>query len=146
MNLEFDRAVIGSEVDQWVTPQVTAAEIVEYATTCGETNPLFLDEQAASRGVHGALIAPPTFVAKLRLEQLRERLPFLKRPGFDAGKDIEFGEPIRCGDVLNGTTVLQDLYEKTGRSGVMYFVTLRTTVTNQHDRWVATIDQRMMFR
>ena len=145
MELEFDPTIIGSQVDEWVAP-VTVEEILEYSAACGETNPLFTDEQAAAHGPYGSLIAPPTFVAKLRLGELKKRFPFLRRPGFDAGKDIEIGEPVRAGDVMSGVTIIEDLYEKTGRSGVMYFVVFRTTVTNQHNRWVATIDQRMMFR
>ena len=38
------------------------------------------------------------------------------RTGFDAGKDIEFGEPVRPGDVLTFSAKLHDVYEKTGLS------------------------------
>lgn len=38
------------------------------------------------------------------------------------------------------------IYEKTGHSGIMSFVGLRTVVTNQRGEQVALIDQRMMFR
>jgi 3-methylfumaryl-CoA hydratase len=65
---------------------------------------------------------------------------------FDAGKDIDFGVPIRVGDVLTAVSTVHDLYEKTGRSGSMAFVVLRTVVTNQRDERVVTIDQKMMFK
>jgi len=41
---------------------------------------------------------------------------------------------------------VHDIYEKTGRTGSMNFIVLRTVVTNQRGESVATIDQKMMFR
>ena len=53
---------------------------------------------------------------------------------------------MRVGDVLTAVSTVHDIYEKTGRSGSMYFIVLRTVVTNQRHEQVAIIDQKMMFR
>ena len=93
------------------------------------------------------MTASPTFVLRLRGSRfMPENMPNLGRTGFDAGKDIEFGVPVRVGDVLTAVSTVHDIYEKTGRSGSMAFVVLRTVVTNQRDEEVAVIDQKMMFR
>ena len=76
----------------------------------------------------------------------REMPRNLGRNGFDAGKDIEIGAPIRPGDVLTASSTVHDIYEKTGRSGTMVFIVFRTTVTNQDGAMVAVVDQKMMFR
>ena len=114
----------------------------------GETNPLYTDPAAAARGPHGGLIAPPTFAVSLRGKHFmpREMPRNLGRNGFDAGKDIEIGAPIRPGDVLTASSTVHDIYEKTGRSGTMVFIVFRTTVTNQRGETVAVVDQKMMFR
>jgi hypothetical protein len=141
MTLDFDRSVIGTEFDRSVFDPVTKAEVLEYTAACGES--------AATPGAEDAdLVAPPTFVVRLRGRRfMPDNLPVhLGRAMLDAGKDIEFGVPIRVGDVLTTVSTVHDIYEKTGRSGSMAFVVLRTVVTNQRAEQVAVIDQKMMFR
>jgi acyl dehydratase len=135
MALEFDRSIIGSEFDRTIFDPVTAAEVAEYAAASTEPQP-------------DQTIASPTFVVRLRGRRFMPANlpPDLGRAAFDAGKDIEWGVPIRVGDVLTAISTVHDIYEKTGRSGSMRFLVLRTVITNQRDEQVAVIDQRMMFR
>ncbi len=134
MALDFDRSIIGSEFDRTVFAPITKDAIQQYAAASGEP--------AANE-----VTAPPTFVVRLRGHRwMPENMPNLGRVGFDAGKDIEFGVPVRVGDVLTAVSTVHDIYEKTGRSGSMVFVVLRTVVTNQREDDVAVIDQKMMFR
>jgi hypothetical protein len=134
MALDFDRSIIGSEFDRTVFAPVTKDAIQQYVASSGEP--------AANE-----VTAPPTFVVRLRGHRwMPENMPNLGRVGFDAGKDIEFGVPVRVGDVLTAVSTVHDIYEKTGRSGSMVFVVLRTVVTNQREDEVAVIDQKMMFR
>lgn len=136
MGITFDRSIIGSEFDHTVLEPITAEEILEYIAVTGESEP------PASRA---DLIAPPTFVVRMRGQRFMPR-SLVNVRGMDAGKDIEFGVPIRPGDVLRSVSTVHDIYEKTGRSGPMTFVVLRTVVTNQRGEQVAVIDQRMMVR
>lgn len=134
MAIEFDRSIIGSEFDRTVFDPVTLEEAREYAAASTESSP--------AEGV-----TSPTFVVRLRGRRfMPANLPDLGRMGFDAGKDIEFGVAVRIGDVLTAVSTVHDIYEKTGRSGTMKFLVLRTTVTNQRAEQVAVIDQKMMFR
>ncbi len=134
MALDFDRSIIGSEFDRTVFAPVTQDAIQDYVAASGEP---------AANDV----TAPPTFVVRLRGHRwMPENMPNLGRTGFDAGKDIDFGVPVRVGDVLTAVSTVHDIYEKTGRTGNMAFVVLRTVVSNQRDEEVAVIDQKMMFR
>jgi len=145
---DIDRSVIGREYDRMTYPPITAEDMVSYARTLGVTDPIYLDEGAARRGPHGGLVAFPTFVVKLRggmhmpIEVARE----MTQGGFDAGKDIELGVPIRPGDVITARSTITELYEKTGRSGSMWFVVFRQHPENQHGAMVANVDSRMMQR
>ena len=55
--LDFDRSVLGVDVDIG-SYQVTKEEIIAYARALGETNPLYVDEEAAREGPYGTVIAP----------------------------------------------------------------------------------------
>jgi hypothetical protein len=136
MSVAFDRSLIGREFDHTVLEPVTVEDILEYIATTDETEP----------GTGSDLVAPPTFVVRMRGHRFMPRDLATLRSGFDAGKDIEFGVPIRPGDVLTSVSTVHDIYEKTGRSGTMSFIVLRTVVTNQRGEQVAIIDQRMMVR
>jgi acyl dehydratase len=137
--LGIDPALVGTEFDRSTSEPVTAAQIHEYARSLGETHPDFLAEDP---------IAPPTFCIRFRGSRFFH--PSISREtfsrGFDAGKDIEFGVPIRPGDVISTRNVLHDVYEKTGRTGSMVFVVSRETMTNQRDEMVAIVDSRFMIR
>lgn len=138
MALEIDRSIIGSEFDRTQFEPVKQEEILEYSDVSGETG---------TTDATGRLIAPPGFVVRLRGKRfMPANLPKFGPNAFDAGKDIEFGAPICEGDALIGVSTVHDIYEKTGRSGSMWFLVLRTVLTNQRDEQVAVIDQKMMFR
>lgn len=137
----IDRSIVGQEFDRSSFPPVTAEQIVAYAQACGETDPRWLTPDPA-------MIAPPTFVFSLRGKHfVPKNMPVnLGRNSFDAGKDIEMGADVVPGDALTAVSTVHDIYEKTGRTGSMTFVVFRTTVTNQRQEMVATVDQKMMFR
>jgi acyl dehydratase len=147
MALDFDRSILGKVFDETVFPAVTKEEILEFSAALGETNPLYTDETAAAQGPYGGLIAPPTFVTKLRAKKFTpEHLPRFGKTGFDGGRDLELYAPVRPGDVLTMVSSIHDIYEKTGRTGSMYFIVIRNEVTNQKGEKVAVIDHRIMQR
>ncbi len=147
MALEFDRSIIGQVFDETSFPAITKEEIIEYAKTLGETNPLYTDEAAAAKTPYGGLIAPPTFVTKLRAKKFTpENLPRFGKVGFDGGRDLELYAPVRPGDQLTMMSTIHDIYEKTGRTGSMYFIVIRNEVRNQRGEKVAVIDHRIMQR
>lgn len=142
------RSVIGEEYDHHEYPPITADEIVGYARSLGLTDPVWLDPDAAARGPHGGLVAFPTYVVKLRggrhMPEIVARA--MTAGGFDAGKDLALGAPIRPGDVITARSSIIDLYEKTGRSGSMWFVVYRQELRNQRGELVANVDSRIMQR
>lgn len=147
MALEFDRSMLGQVFDETSFPPVTREEILEFAAALGEANPLYTDEAAAAKGPYGGLVAPPTFVTKLRAKKFTpEHLPKFGKVGFDGGRDLEIATPVRPGDELTMLSTIHDVYEKTGRSGSMYFIVIRNEVKNQKGERVAVIDHRIMQR
>lgn len=135
----IDSSIIGEEYDATVYEPVTKEQIHEFARATGETDPRYLGEDP---------IAPPTFCVRFRGQLFFH--PGIDRSllmtGFDAGKDIELGAPIRPGDVIRSTSAVSDIYEKTGRSGTMIFLVSCQTLTNQRGELVARLDTRLVLR
>lgn len=140
--MQIDPAIIGREFDRTDNEPVDAAHLVAFSKSLGETDPRYVE-------IGPDLVAHPTYCTRFRGRKFfPPELPpeFLSRMSFDAGKDVELGVPIRPGDVLTISTCIHDVYEKTGRSGSMTFVVVRSVLTNQSGELVATIDNRMMYR
>lgn len=144
--LEYDTSWIGKEFDHY-SYDVTKDDIVEFARSLGETNPLYTDEAYASTTPYGGLIAPPTFCVTFRSQA---NMPDLKlsygKRGFDGGKECVFHAPIRPGDTITGVDRIAEVYEKTGRSGNMIFIVRESELTNQHGEKVAVVRQSLIRR
>jgi acyl dehydratase len=143
---DIPKSEIGREYDHFTHAPVTATALIRYAKTLAVEDPNYIDEDAAADGPHGGLIAFPTYIVKLRgehhlppvvVEQMDENT-------FDGGKDIELGAPVRPGDEVTTTSCITELFEKTGRSGSMFFVIFRNELVNQRGEMVARVDCRSL--
>ncbi len=147
MAVQYDPALIGRVFEETDPVPVTAEDIKTFCECLGETNPLFTDEEAARKGPYGGLVAPPSFSVTFRNgRHFFSSVPRFGRGGFDAGKDVDFVAPIRPGDSIRLTSYVKEIYEKTGRSGSMVFVVVRSTLRNQRNDVVAHVDHRFMHR
>ena len=133
--------------DEWVGRVFQELDLVvdrdrmlEWASTCGETDPRFIDPDHPD---FQASTAFPTHVNATRM--LPEAFPqFGSGRGIDGGKSIVWYRPMRAGDRLNATVQIADVYDKTGRSGTMVFIVNRMTFSDAQGRLVATVDWRMI--
>ena len=138
--IDFDRSVIGVEVEVG-THEANKEQMMAYARAVGETNPLYLDEEAAKAGPYGTIIAPPLFYNMFSLQGGLDPKVNFGNTGFDGGQHVEFYEPIRAGDVISATTQVASVYAKTGRTGTMVFTVRRTTFTNQKGEKTSVMDR-----
>lgn len=145
---DIDKKVIGEVYDRYTYDEITAEDLIAYARSLKIEDPIYLDEEAAKTGPYGGLVAFPTYVVKLRGRKWMppEVTMHMTREGFDAGKDIELGVPLRAGDQVTATSRITEIYEKTGRSGSMWFVVFRQEIRNQNDELIANVDSRLMQR
>jgi acyl dehydratase len=147
MAVEYDPALIGRIFETTDPAPVSADMIRKFTEAIGETNPIHTDEEAASKGPYGSLTAPPSFAVTFRNGQhFFQHVPRFGKQGFDAGKDVEFVAPIRPGDSITLSSHVKEIYEKTGRTGSMVFVIVRSTLKNQKGEVVAHVDHRFMNR
>ena len=142
MPLDLDPSILGREFDRAEYGPVTAEELIGFARALGETAPRYTEPGPD-------LVGHPTFCVRYKGKKFYpENLPknINVRSGFDAGKDLELGVPVRPGDTLTVSSMAHEIYEKTGRTGSMYFVVIRFTMTNQRGEMVAIVDNRFMHR
>ena len=120
--------------------QVERGRIRQFATAIGETNPVYHDLDAARSAGHPDLLAPPTFLFGLELEQ-SEVFDVLARYGVDISQVLhgeqtfEYHGLVHAGDEVRFSTRGVDLYSKAG--GTLDFLVRRTEVTRS-DELVAT--------
>lgn len=131
---------LGQVFDEQVV-QLSADQIVDYAVACGEQSPRYTDP------AHPEFQAPPTFPTSF---QPKRRFPdgFPKLPGLgmDAGKAVQPMAPLRPGVDLTLRSHLHDVYAKTGRSGRMTFMVIRTDVYDPDGTPLAAADTRIVVR
>ena len=140
--------------DRWITPEMRAqigvetepysfdvekGDMIRFAHSTGETNPIYTDEVAARASRYGGLIAAPTYLITMRILQIGLlTLPNPLPNSVDGGTEWTYHEPIRPGDRITARAHLADLYEKDGRLGRMLFQVVEIAYRNQFDQLVVT--------
>jgi acyl dehydratase len=144
---KYEPELIGQTFEAAQPVYVTAQMIADFCAVFEESNPLYTDAEAAGRGPYGGIVAPPSFAGTFRDgDNIFEQLHRYGTRGLAAGMDVEFVAPIRAGDTVRITSQLKEVYQKTGRSGPMIFLVIRSTLRNQNNEIVANIDHRFMNR
>jgi acyl dehydratase len=120
-----------------VTYAVGREKIREYARAVGETNPLYLDLEAARGEGYADLVAPPMFAVVYSA-------PAVGPPIFDpeielnfammvhGGQEFVWGAPVVAGDEITTTAAVKDISEQDGRG---YYV-FESISTNQRGEQV----------
>jgi hypothetical protein len=137
-------AFIGKPMWDAETVQVREADILRYQEALGDG--------MIVRDADGVLRAPPLFLPAFHHGGVIGNDGRRRKPGeFDlpvpvkrrlmAGCSVDFGVPIRAGDTITATTVIESLTEKNGASGPMLLVVTATDYRNQRgecnriERW-----------
>ncbi|MEE8442153.1 MAG: MaoC family dehydratase N-terminal domain-containing protein [Dehalococcoidia bacterium] len=164
------RALIGFHApSQTSSDTVNSSEIRRFAQAVMDDHRIWYDEKIASASRFGGLVAPGTFPIttlrpqphapdSLRTAGVRDEMyqvaitrDLPEIPGlegmyhFHAGDDIEFRRLARVGDRMTANPSLHAIYEKTGRSGTLVFVTTRTEWVNQDSDVVCVHDQNLVY-
>jgi hypothetical protein len=140
------RQMLHIERDVMTSPPVNESDIRKWAIAVywPETPPRqFWDADYAKHSRWGSIVAPHEFNPFAWPIQRREatRLggPIGTEPGqrvLNGGSDIRYNAPIRPGDVIRSGTKLVEVYEKTGRLGLMMFLISEIAWTNQRGEQV----------
>jgi acyl dehydratase len=119
------------------TYAVGREKVREYALAVGETNPLYLDVEAARAAGHDDVVAPPMFAV---VYSFRAVWPALFDPevGIDfarmvhAGQEFTWGPLVVAGDEIVTIAKVSDVTERAGNG----FFVFESTSTNQRGETV----------
>ena len=129
-----DPSQVGLELDTVNFP-VERGKVREFARALHESDPIYVNAEAASNAGFPAIPAPLTFAMSAML--WRERDAAIEDLGFDfkrllhGGTTWEYVRPIVVGDELTIKRTVAAVDEREGkRGGVMTFVTIDAEVTD----------------
>jgi acyl dehydratase len=144
--INYNDEVVGQKIE--FGSFVATKDLIEtYCLSVNETNLLYLDESYAQKSFYGKLIAPPLIFVSVQFEvELPDPEINFGNARFLAGQKIESLHPIFVGDTIRAIGSITDVYEKTGRTGIMVFVVNETEYINQNDLLVATRQSSMVHR
>ena len=135
MAIRVNMDVKGKEYPPFVVT-VERGKIKEFARAIGDLSPFYLDDTIGRASEWGDIIAPPTFPVTFRDENA-DTGALLKDLGVDISRilhgeqEFEHFKPIRPGETYLCRPRIADIYEKTGRSGPMAFVTREMAVVDR---------------
>jgi len=118
-----DKALIGKETPT-VVAEVLAEETIPFAKALGDSNPLYIDEEAAKKSKFGSLLAPPTFPVTLAAGNMD---PDLFSSIVHGEQEFVYFKPLKVGQKIKIEGRVADITEKQGRSGILDVVVLETT-------------------
>lgn len=135
--------------------EVEKGAIRRFAEAVGESNPLYRNEEHAMASRHHSIIAPPGFFgwparptgqATLIDPAYLALMDTLTERGYsrvlDGGIEYDFFLPVRAGDTLAATMVIQDIRERRG----VALVRTETRYVNQNGDTVAAARQTVIHR
>jgi acyl dehydratase len=130
-----------------VTYAIGREKVREYAWAVGETNPLYVDVDAARAAGYADVVAPPMFAVVYAGRAITPAL-FDPEVGIDfpnmlhAGQEFEWGPVVVAGDEITTVTSVADISERGG----MGFYEIVTESRNQRDENVCTGVWRQIVR
>ena len=160
--------VITNEARAWATRSfkpyevnVSRTDIARCARAIGETDPIYYELDTAQSEGHRDIVAPTYFPYTIRMQAANlvdrselevdrpssEDVPPLPTDRAMAGETtIEMGVPIHAGDTITLEKRIVDLYEKSGRSGVLVFVKTEFIFSNQRGELVMREEFTRIYR
>jgi acyl dehydratase len=139
--MALDPALIGRQ-EPGQTLLLDRSRLRAFAKATGQSDPVYLDVDAARAAGHRDLPAPPTFLFGIDLEAPNP-FAFVEGLGIDM-RTVLHGEQqftyramAYAGDELSTSTRVVDVYSKKG--GLLDFLVRETTVTNQDGDVIAEL-------
>lgn len=136
------RGLIGTEQGPLVF-EIEKTMIMKAAQAMEDPNPLWQNEDYAKRTRYGSIIAPPTFIFCLGLQDCLKPYIYAQCPlkATVAGDvEIEYYRPIRPGDQISCTLKLENVEERQSKKrGKLLLMFLTATYENQNREVVARL-------
>ena len=144
----LDKSKIGNEFPSYDTV-VDNWQLRFFAKAIGETNPIYVDCDAAKAAGYKAIPAPPTFMMSVDLSA-PEFLPVMRVLDMDidrllhGSQEFEYTGQIYAGDCITQRSRIVDMFDK--KNGALEFVVVESSYTNQDGDSVGKARQTIVYR
>ncbi|WP_068020061.1 FAS1-like dehydratase domain-containing protein [Nocardia mexicana] len=131
------------------TVRVSPAHLRRFAECIGETNPIFIDVDAARAMGFTHIPVPPTFLFCIELQR-PDPFDWLADIGVDvrdvmhAEQSFEYHSIAMCEEILTSTPVITDVYTK--KDGTLQFIKKTSVVTRERGELVAELTGVIVLR
>jgi acyl dehydratase len=128
---------------------ITRSRLRLFAKATGQTDPVFVELEAAQQAGHPDLPVPPTFFFAVDLE-VPDSFAYLSEAGVDlrtvlhGEQEFEYHRIAHAGDELRSSSKVVDHYEKKG--GELQFLVTEAPIVNQDGEQVATMRNTLVVR
>jgi acyl dehydratase len=124
------------------TVEVEKGRLRFFAKATGQTDPIYVDEDAARAAGHPSLPVPPTFLFCLEMDApdpgaLRRQMGIAIALILHGEQRFKYHRMAYAGDRLSFAQQVTDIYSKKG--GLLDFMVRETRVTNQRGEHVADL-------
>lgn len=145
--MALDQSFVGREFPAGFVYEVSREKIREFAEAIGDSNPLYLDPDAARAAGYPDVIAPPTFAVliSMKANNLVMNDPDL---GLDFSKVVHGDQtfthhrPMRAGDQIVAVGYVDDIRSRAGND----FLSLRAELSTADGEWVCTSAAQIVAR
>jgi acyl dehydratase len=144
MSMEELKNKVGTEWQRRVY-EIEKGAIRRFARAIEDPNPLWQDEEHAHKTGYESIIAPPTLIATLGLEQLQPLLTSAtSETSLHGSTELECYLPVRAGDIITVTTTIANVRQRQSKMGSTTFVTFEITYENQKGELVGRCRQMII--
>src|SRR5699024_8207118 len=143
--MEPDESVIGLTGEKY-TVDVEKRHVKQFAEAIGDPNPLYTDEEYASKSAYGQLVIPPTVAMAIGSEGGDFLINLDMRRLLHGEHEFIYYRQILVGDRLHCQMKIMDWYEKQGKSGTMQFLILDTELEDDTGNLVAISRTNIIYR
>jgi len=134
-----DKNLIGKEYPI-ITYQVKKEMLIAFAKATEQVDPIYYNEKAAKENGHPTIIAPPTFLTVIAMQQDKpyDYLDSIDIPlgrVLHAAQKYSYYHPVYLGDQIRMKNKIEDIYER--KNGEIVFIDFRSIYINQNKVKVA---------
>ena len=144
----IDRKWIGYELETSVLP-IERGRLKFFAKAIGETDPIYIDEDAARSAGYADIPAPPTFLFAAQLDSgamfgLLEQMQVPLAKVLHGEQGFEYLAPVVAGDEVTVSAYVANIFDK--RNGALEFLEIEGVAVNQNEVTVAKLRNMTVIR
>ena len=129
----LNKNLIGKEYPA-ITFKVKKEILVAFSRSTGQVDPIYFDERTAKDNGYPAIMAPPTFLTVIAMQQENpyeylEKINVSLSSVLHAGQDYKYFHPIYSEDVIEMKYRIDDVFQR--KNGEITFIVFRAKYKNQ---------------